>query len=114
MDFLNDVHIARFEALAKLSGRTADRERLPLFYILAAFSDTFETAALFYAFEQNCIRPEAFRHVRLDYDSHAELVRLGFNLFNSSNKVNICDTLAACDTDGRKVAIEAIKIRFGL
>jgi hypothetical protein len=114
MKFLSETHKKRFEALAQLSGRTSDRERLPLFYILSAFEDTYECNPLFYNYEKNCIHSTAFSHVRLDYDSHEELVRLGFNLYNSSHKCNPCEMLITCGNSEREVAIEAIKIRFGM
>lgn len=118
MKFLSETHEERFNLILKFSGRTTDRERLPLFYILAAFEDTSANAEKFYDFSKNCIRPGMLSRVELDYPSHLELVRLGYNLYNSAQKCNICDTFISCGSGGshysRRIALEAIKIRFGM
>jgi len=113
MDFLNNEHKERFKLLERFSGRI-DRERLPLFYILAAFEDTSERAAKFYNFEENHIKPQSLNRIALDYDSHKALVKLAFNLYNNATNCNICETMIICGEQERKVALEAIKIRFDM
>lgn len=114
MIFLNRLHETRYNELLERSSRSQSRERQPIFYILAAFEDTYKVAERIYDFGCDCIRSNCTKRLELDYDSHVELIKLAFNLYNSANKCNICEVMVSCGSAERIVAVEAIKIRYGM
>lgn len=114
MYFVDTFHAERFSELCEISGRSSDRERLPLFYILSAFDDIFNSCEDIYDLHSNSIMPESMAAVEYSYNSHAALVELGCHLYNSANPANVCEILMQCGSRERLVALEAIKIRFGM
>ena len=113
MNFLNENHEIRFNELLSRSERK-DNEHQALFYILSAFEDTYKAADSVYNFTNECIRPTCIKRLDLDYDSHIELIKLGFNLYNPVNKCNLCKILNFCGKIERMVAVEAIQLRWGI
>lgn len=114
MNFLNQLHENRYNELLERSSRSQSRERQPIFYILAAFEDTYKAAEHVYDFGSDSIRNTCISRLELDYDSHVELIKLAFNLYNFANKCNICEVMLFCGSKERIVAVEAIKIRYGM
>ena len=111
MNFLNENHEIRFNELLNRSQRT-DNEHQALFYILSAFEDTYKAADSVYNFAEECIKPTCIKRLDLDYDSHIELIKLGFNLYNPANKCHLCEVLNCCGKIERIVVVEAIRIRY--
>ena len=111
MNFLSENHEIRFNELLSRSQRK-DNEHQALFYILPAFEDTYKAADSVYSFTDECIRPTCTKRIELDCDSHIELIKLGFNLYNPVNKCNLCEILNFCGKVERIVVAEAIRIRY--
>lgn len=112
MIFLSKLHEDRFNKLLERSALSQSRERKPLFYILAAFEDTYKAADRVYNFDSEAIFRDCTKRLIFDFDSHSELIKLAFNLYNSVNKCNICDVMISCGKAERTVAVEAIKLRW--
>lgn len=100
--------------MAKDEAYDEDRERKALFYILSSHDDLIKTADYFYDFKHHGIKRRRESKI---CSSANKLLKLGFHLYNQSNKLSensIVDTFSSLDTAYRMVAIEAMKIRFGI
>lgn len=133
ISFLSDKHEVRFHELLLRDGDgKGDVEREALFFVLAGSYDIYKKAATIYDFEDRSIIPECLDGgVDLSSGDRA-LVMLALNLFNSfpasrrrglgvglealipskSLPTAVMDIFSSLDADGRKLAIEAIKVRF--
>lgn len=112
--FLFPEHQERFEQFIQQDGtHPKDRERQALFYIFAGYRDLGDRIDHFYDFEGRMIRPEGFGEVDLTSSSRA-LVELAFNLYNNYECGTVVDLFASLDERNRRLAVEAIKIRFGV
>lgn len=112
--FLFPEHQERFEQFTRQDGtHSKDRERQALFYVLAGCRDLGERVDLFYDFRERLIRPESFSEVDLTSGTRS-LLELGYNLYNNFPCGSVVDLFACLDGLNKLMAVEAIKIRFGL
>lgn len=117
MDYLSKEHERRFQDLiAEDHTSVFDKERQSLFYILAGNRDLYEKRRFVYDNQEHCIIPRLRQKgKRVDLSSGAKaLVHLGFNLYNGRNQkdVSVCDIFGSLDEENRKLAWNAIQIRF--
>lgn len=112
--FLFPEHQERYEEFIRRDGtQPRDLERIAMLYIFAGFGYLGDRIEYFYDFEGRMIRPEGFCEVDLTSSSRA-LVELAFNLYNNYPCGTVVDLFASLDENNRRLAIEAIKIRFGI
>ncbi|MCM3624346.1 DUF6075 family protein [Brevibacillus borstelensis] len=112
--FLFPEHQERYEQFIRRDGtHTKDRERQALLYVFAGYEALGNRIDHFYDFEGRMIRPEGFEEVDLTSGSKA-LVKLAFNLYNNYPCGTVVDLFANLDERNRQLAVEAIKIRFGM
>lgn len=115
MKFKNDSHKQVYESfMAKDNAYHEDRERKALFYILSGHDDLVKSVNSLYDFNQHMIKRRGGNRLS---SSGIKLLKLGFHLYNHSNKLSensIVETFSSLDSAHRMVAIEAIKIRFGI
>lgn len=112
--FLFPEHQERYEGFIRQDGtHPKDRERQALFYVFAGFGELVGKIDQFNDFEGRMIRPEGFEEVDLTSGSKA-LVELAFNLYNNHPCGTVVDLFASLDERNRRLALEAIKIRFGV
>ncbi|QRG65990.1 DUF6075 family protein [Brevibacillus choshinensis] len=112
--FLFPDHQERFEQFIKQDGtHNKDRERQALFYVFTGFGDLGDRIKHFYDIEGRMIRPEGFEEVDLTSGSKA-LVELAFNLYNNYPCGTVVDLFANLDERNRRLALEAISLRFGI
>ena len=105
----------RYEELLK-KDKTAedDRERKSLFYILAGNLDLYGKVNYIYDFDERMIKSECLDSEEVDFcSSSRKLIKLGYNLYNSSNGADVMDTFYILDNDNFELALNAIKLRFG-
>lgn len=90
-----------------------DYERIAMWYIFAGNSDLYSKINYLYDFEDHSICPDAFESVDLSSGARALLV-LAYNLYNgySGQPADVKQIMVPLDEENRKLAIEAIKIRF--
>lgn len=117
MDYLNKEHEQRFYKLkAEDNTNVCDKERQSLFYILAGNGDLYQKKSEIYDTKTHCIIPNLSRKgVKVDLSGGAKaLVKLGFHLYSGiKQKENtICDIFWNLDEQNRRLALNAIKIRF--
>ncbi len=107
-------HNSRFKTLLERDNTNdGDSERKALFWLLSGNLDLYEKVDYIYDFEDNMIKTECFEKV--DFSSGARsLVRLAFNLYNSSNIENadVMSVLSSLDSDNFELAMQSIRIRF--
>ncbi|GLV14990.1 hypothetical protein Heshes_26760 [Alicyclobacillus hesperidum] len=112
MMFLSDKHEVRYDELLLRDGGKGDIERESLFFVLAGSDDLYRKADKIYDFEDRSIIPESLEG-SVDLSSGARaLVELAFNLYNSFGSPSVMDIFPSLDADAKKLAIEAIKLRF--
>ena len=112
--FLFPEHQERYEQFIKQDKtHPKDRERQALLYVLAGCKDLGERADLFYDFNDRLIRPENFNQVDLTSGTRS-LLELAYNLYNNYPCRTVVDLFASLDELNKQLAVEAIKIRFGL
>lgn len=117
MDYLNKEHERRFQYLIEEDQTCiSDKERQSLFYLLAGNRDLYEKRRFVYDNQGHCIIPSLRQGgKRVDFSSGAKaLVSLGFNLYNGRNQkdASVCDIFGRLDEENRKLAWNAIQIRF--
>lgn len=117
MDYLNKEHEKRFYKLM-IEDNTAicDKERQSLFYILTGNSDLYQKRGGIYDAKNHCIISCLTKKgVKIDLSGGAKaLIKLGFNLYNGTNQkgADICDIFWNLDEQNRRLALNAIQIRF--
>lgn len=112
--FLFPEHQERYEEFMRRDGtHPKDRERQALFFVFAGVEDLGDRINHFYEFEGRMIRPEGFEEVDLTSSSRA-MVELAFNLYNNYPCGTVVNLFANLDERNRQLAVEAIKIRFGV
>lgn len=112
--FLFPEHQERYEQFMRRDGtHPKDIERRALFYVLAGCQELGERANLFYDFNDRLIRPENFCEVDLTRGTRS-LLELAYNLYNNYPCGTVVDLFAGLDERNKHLAVEAIKIRFGL
>ncbi len=117
MDYLNKEHEKRFyKLIAEDNTEVDDKERQSLLYILAGNRDLYQKKNGIYDTKSRSIIPSLTKGgQKVDLSGGAKaLVKLGFNLYNGINQkdVNICDIFLNLDKENRRLALNAIKIRF--
>jgi len=117
MDYLNKEHERRFQYLIEEDHTCAsDKERQSLFYILAGNRDLYEKRRFVYDSQEHCIIPRLRQRGKgVDFSSGIKaLVHLGFNLYNGRNQkdASVWDIFSSLDEENRKLAWNAIQIRF--
>lgn len=117
MDYLNENHKKRFyNLMAEDNTDVCDKERQSLFYILAGNSDLYQKKNGIYDMKTHCIIPSlSNKGVKIDLAGGSKaLVKLGFNLYNGMKQKGngICDIFWNLDEQNRRLALNAIKIRF--
>ena len=117
MDYLNKEHEERFyKLMGEDNTEVCDRERQSLLYILAGNRDLYQKKNGIYDVKNHSIIPCLTKGgLKIDLSGGAKaLVKLGFNLYNGTNQkdADICDIFYNLDEDNRRLALNAIKIRF--
>ena len=112
--FLNDSHKEQFNMLLDDTCYPHDRERKAMFYIIAGCDDLFVHNRTIYDFEKEelAIAPN-LGHLKKLCTSAKVLLMLAIQFYNSvNNKQSVYDTFIYLDSDNKRLALEAIKIRF--
>lgn len=117
MEYLSKEHEKRFyKLMAEDNTAASDKERQSLFYILAGNGGLYQKKNGIYDTKNHCIIPCLTRSgVKVDLSGGAKaLVKLGFNLYNGTNQkgADICDIFWNLDEQNRRLALNAIQIRF--
>ena len=117
MDYLNKEHEKRFyKLMVEDNTEVCGKERQSLFYILAGSGDLYQKRSGIYDAKSHCIIPCLTKKgVMIDLSGGAKaLIRLGFNLYNGMNQkeADICDIFWNLDEQNRRLALNAIQIRF--
>ena len=107
------------ELLEKDGTKAGDQERQALFFILAGNDELYNKIHNIYDFKGRMIKHDLLEvnedspdYIAEPSSSGTKLIRLAFNLYNSKNKADICDTFAGLDRSNFELALTAIKIRF--
>lgn len=109
---INDKYMSLID---KDNTHKSDLERKSLFYILAGNYDLYEKKHFIYDFEERSINLECLESDFLDFSTSArKLLELAFNHFNGMNKADVSEILSVLDEDNLKLAIDSMKIRYGL
>lgn len=115
VEFFYDVERRIKELHNKDSNKHQNSYGDALFYIIASVPSLYNSADKIYCFKENAISIDAFDDRKFSSGELA-LIRLGFNLFTSSNfdrnELSVNDIFAELDADFRKIAFRAIEIRF--
>jgi len=110
--FLFPDHEEQYQKLIQRDGTNpSDVERKAMFYIFAGNQDLLNKVEILYDFEERMIRPECFRSIDLS-TSAKDLVELAFNLYNNYYCGTVVEMFSYLDQQNRRLAIEAIKMRF--
>jgi hypothetical protein len=117
MEFLSEEHKARFNECIKMDKTyPSDIERYALFYILSGNKDIWgKGIENFYSFEEQGILKKGLKKCLCS--SSERLVKLGFNLYNGTavgKENSVRDMFMSLDEANTKLALNAIKIRFGV
>lgn len=122
MEFLNKEHEENFNLLVKkVEVRNGDIERKSMFYIIAGNLDLFRQANDIYNFKEDELQDrktneegELYFPNVLTSKSSEKLLNLAVQLFNNTNNQNLIDTFSWLDVENRKLALNAIKLRFNI
>lgn len=99
------------QLLERSDAYPGDLERQALFFILAGNEDLYSKVNSIYDFEENIIKNECLDG-GVDLSSGSRnLVKLGYNLFNGF-EASVTEVFEGLDEENKRLAIEAIKIRF--
>jgi hypothetical protein len=112
MKFLNERHESKYKELISLDKTySSDTERQALFYLIAGTSDLYTNKHNIYDFNKHMLKR---RKGLCMCNSASYLMDLGLNLYNSTacKNMNICDMFATLDNQHRKLALNAIQLRF--
>lgn len=110
--FIFTRHEMRFnDFLAKDKTHPQDIERIALFYILAGNDELAAKVESFYDFDKKMIEFDTLEVVNLSSSAYA-LLKLAFNLYNNFECGNITEIFIHLDQKNRKLALNAIKMRF--
>jgi hypothetical protein len=100
--------------LERANMHESDLERRALFYVLCGNDDLYSKIQHIYDFEDNSIKPDCLESEDVDFSGgSAKLIRLAFNLYNGF-PADISDTFYSLDEANSELAINAIKLRFGI
>lgn len=115
--FLSRKHMENYlDLVTEDQMHTGDVERASLFYIISGNNDLYKKRRFIYNPEDHGIK-RCFDNRDVDFSSSMKaLVRLGFNLYNgwSDAYTTPVDLLRCLDDNNRKLAENAIQIRFDI
>lgn len=104
----------RFEKLLKRDGTNPlDMERKAFFFVIGSNMALYHLTDELYDFKERMIKPECFVRLSLSTGLH-DLIELAYNLYNNYPSGTICEVFSSLDPENRRLAIEAIKLRFGI
>lgn len=113
--FLNSKHMENYLDLVMEDQMcTGDVERASLFYIISGNDDLYRKQRFIYDTKNHSIK-RCLDNTDVDFSSSIKaLIRLGFNLYNgwSDEYTTPVDLLGCLDDNNRKLARNAIQIRF--
>lgn len=114
INFYGEEHEQKFLHLVAKTNCSGDSERKALFYIIAGCDELFGYRNKIYDFETHMLKiSRNLCGLKCMCSSSKALLKLGFQLYNSSiNKVNVYDTFYCLDSNNKKIALEAIRLRF--
>ena len=104
----------RFQMLLDMGNiTTLDVERAAMFCIFAANQVLFNRINEIYDFKNDSIIFEAAESSKFS-SSERQLIRLGFNLYNSNVQADVFESFYNLDAGAFESAIIALKIRFSI
>ena len=113
--FLSSKHMENYLDLVMEDQMcTGDVERASLFYIISGNDDLYRKQRFIYDTKDHSIK-RCLDNTDVDFSSSIKaLIRLGFNLYNgwSDEYTTPVDLLGCLDNNSRKLAKNAIQIRF--
>ncbi len=113
--FLSSKHMENYLDLVMEDQMcTGDVERASLFYIISGNDDLYRKQRFIYDTKDHSIK-RCLDNTDVDFSSSIKaLIRLGFNLYNgwSDEYTTPVDLLGCLDDNSRKLAKNAIQIRF--
>ena len=115
MKFLSEEHENRFNNLVSMDRTySEDIERHALFYIISGNDELFPRYDKIYDFKKNMLKASWSKTPLCS--SGDKLMQLGVNLYNGNAKRNlsVCDVFSSLDRKNRRLALNAIEIRFPL
>lgn len=99
------------QLLERSDAYPGDLEREALFFILAGNEDLYSKINSIYDFNENIIKV-AVLDGNVDFPSSSRnLIKLAFNLYNGF-EASVVEVFEGLDEDNKRLAVEAIKIRF--
>lgn len=108
------THEQRLQELLKRDNtHPEDMERRALFFVLSGNDDIYSKVNHIYDFEENSIKTECLDGEIAFSGSSKSLVKLAYNLYNQ-HPADVSDIFYALDKENAALAIEAIKLRFGI
>ena len=114
-NFLSSKHMENYLDLVMEDQMcTGDVERASLFYIISGNDDLYRKQRFIYDTKNHSIK-RCLDNTDVDFSSSIKaLIRLGFNLYNgwSDEYTTPVDLLGCLDNNSRKLAKNAIQIRF--
>jgi hypothetical protein len=114
ISFLNTQHEEQFNKLLEATCYPHDRERKSMFYIIAGSNELFSYIDRIYDFNNEELKLcSKLGKLNTICSSSKALLKLALQLYNSANnKQSVYDTFIYLDNDNKRLACEAIKIRF--
>lgn len=120
MEFLNKEHENNFNLLVKKAKLgSADIEEKTMFYIIAGNRDLMNQVEKIYDFKENWLQDsevnedgERYFKGVLTSSGSKRLLNLATQLYNNFNEQSVLDTFSYLDKENRKLALNAIKLRF--
>lgn len=112
MEFRDQEHEENYYMLiARANMNATDVYRKALFFILAGNEYLLEKVAAIYDFDENGIKPNCLRSLRLSGGTKA-LLKLALHLYNVHHKITVEDAFCSLDAENKQLALEAIRIRY--
>ena len=114
-NFLNSKHMEQYlDLVIEDHMPTGDVERASLFYIISGNDDLYRKRRFIYDPKDHSIK-RCLDNTKVDFSSSMKaLIKLGLNLYNgwSDEYTTPLDLLGCLDNNNRKLARNAIQIRF--
>ena len=114
-NFLSSKHMENYlDLVMEDQMHKGDMERASLFYIISGNDDLYRKRRFIYDSKDHSIN-RCLDNRKVDFFSSMKaLIRLGFNLYNgwSDEYTTPVDLLGSLDNDNKKLARNAIQIRF--
>ena len=112
--FMNAKHEEQYSELLGATLYPHDKERKAMFYIIAGNDELFKYTDKIYDFPEEELKIGSnLGKLNAMCSSSKALLKLAFQLYNGrNNKQSVYDTFAYLDNENKRLALEAIKIRF--